>query len=313
MALGRMCKRGFQSLSHNVCYFSPEFQTIPILGTLNKDASNREFINSVADRQPDLILVIKGYELDRLTLERIHRVSEAKVVNWNPDNPFQVRSQKREATTYLNALPAYDVVFTWGRFLIDRLESRGATNVEYLPFGWDRTLHKPAEPDERFDCQVMFLGIWSSKRECHLKALTDFDFHLRGNYWKLRCWDFSLRQCHRGGKLGGRDYARAMSSADIVVNVVADHNVPAHNMRTFEVPATGTLLVTTRTEGQQRFFREGTDVVMYEGPDELREKIEYYLKHDQVREQVANQGHETVQMYSYETRMNELLRKVYDS
>jgi spore maturation protein CgeB len=312
MALGKMCERGFEKLLHNVEYFPNDPQSAPLVGPININSVNQEFADYVIKEDPNLVLVMKGYNLSCTTLERIQSHSTATVVNWNPDNPFQVRSEKKEATTYLDALPAYDTVFTWSRFLKRRLKSRGAKKVAYLPFGWDSTLHQPMDPDQRFDCEVMFLGIWSSKRQRHLSALTDFDFHLRGNYWKLRCWDFSLRRCHRGGKLDGRDYARAMSSADIVVNVVADHNLPDHNMRTFEVPATGSMLVTTRTTGQQRFFEDEQEIVMYDDPDELKEKVGYYIENNQERESIAERGYEAVQEHSYVARMQELLEKVFN-
>jgi len=310
MALGRMCARGFESLGHKVEYFSASYRTLPIIGPINDDVVHQRFIKTVEKVGPDLVLVIKGYELDLEAVQRVKQTSDTTVVNWNPDNPFQVRSQASEATTYLNALPAYDFVFTWGEFLIERLENHDAQCAEYLPFGWDPELHLQTESVDQYECDVVFLGIRSKKRERFLSVLSDFDFDLWGNYWLTRCWDLSLRRCHRGSKLSGGEYAKAMSSAKIVINIVADHNVPAHNMRTFEVPATESVLATTRTPGQQEFFKEDQDVVMFETPDELRKKVSYYLDNERERKMITTRGRKAIVDHTYADRMRSIINLV---
>lgn len=308
VALGRMCARGFRDLGHDVEYCARDFKRIPLLGwILNLEECRERLIESIGKFQPDLILTIKGYNLTRETLSRIRGISDATIVNWNPDNPFQVRSQKQRATKYLSTLPEYDVVFTWGEFLTDRLESYGAQRSEYLPFGWDPIIHGPAESKSEYQCEVAFFGTWSKKRERILSSLTDLDFHLRGQSWKVRCWDWSLRRCYRGSQLGADEYAYAMASAEVVVNVIADHNIPDHNMRTFEVPSTGSVLATMRTVGQQQFFEDGKDVIMYESAEELRERIEPLLKDDAVRRELAQRGQEAVSGHTYTDRMRSLL------
>lgn len=307
-ALGRMCARGLRSIGHDVTYFGRDFQTVPLLGwKTNVDEVHQKFIKYAVEYQPTLILIIKGYTLSRSVLSRVKNETNAKVVNWNPDNPFQIRSQEQRAEQYLNTISEYDIVFTWGEFLQDKLIEEGARRTEFLPFGWDPTVHGPADSKPEFEFDIAFFGIWSKKRERILRPLSDLDLHLRGNYWKIRCWDRSLRNCYRGGKFGADEYSSAMASAKIVVNIVADHNIPDHNMRTFEAPSTGSVLATTRTEGQKRFFDEETEVLMYDNGEELREKIEWLLDNDQKREEMARRGQSAVEGHTYTDRMKRLL------
>lgn len=306
-----MCKRAFESLGCDVTLINQELNAPPFLGRFGVGVDNlrKRIVSKCESVNPDIVLVIKGYNLDDDTIQCLNERTSAVLVNWNPDNPFQVRSTPKLAEAYLQSLPAYDVVFIWGEFLIDRLYEYGARRVEHLPFGYDPEFHRPMEPNSEYACDVIFLGHWSKKRERVLENITnmDVDFDLWGNYWKWRCWKPSLRRCLRGDALMGESYARAMSSAKIVVNVVADHNMPAYNMRTFEIPATRSFMLTTDTEGQRKIFDPEQEAAMYEGPQELAELISYYLDADQERQAIADRGHKRVQNHSYRDRMEKVL------
>jgi len=176
-----------------------------------------------------------------------------------------------------------------------------------LPFAHDPTIHHPTETVPRYDCEVAFVGCWSEKRERLLSHLTGFDLQVRGPAWRDECTDTDLADRVAGGAVHGEEYTRAMSSADVVVNVVGDHNVPGHNRRTFEAPASGSPTVTTRTPGQATFFTEGEDVAMYDDGEELRAVVERYLADEGRRERVAANGREAVRPHTYEERMRTIL------
>ncbi|WP_254272261.1 CgeB family protein [Haloarcula marina] len=257
-----------------------------------------------------MILVIKGYELDRETVASIGTIADAPVVNWNPDNPFQVRSKRRRAEQYLDALPAYDLVYTWGRHLIDPLRSEGAARVEHLPFAHDPFVHHPREVTPAYACEITFVGQWSPKRESILRTLTDYDLQVRGLWWNERCSDPELRSCVKGGHLDAEEYAKAINAGSIVINVVGDHNLPYYNMRTFEIPAVRSVMATTRSEGQQEVFTDGVDCLMYDGPDELATEVDRLLNDRSRLSEVAANGHETVQEHTYRARMESFLQTV---
>lgn len=306
-AIGRMCERGFEATGHDVTYVERDPPSLPLIGDVAVSRVHDAFERAVQSNDPDLVFVIKGYDLPRNRIERIGNATSGTVVNWNPDNPYQVRSTPREATTYLTALPAYDLVLTWGAFLVEKLEAAGANAVETLPFAYDPEIHYPANPRAKFDCEVAFFGHYSPKREQFLSALTDFDLQVWGNGWRFKCFDRDVRRCYQGPALGTEDYAAGMASADLVVNVVADHNLPSHNMRTFEIPATGSAMVTTRSDGQDRFFPEGEACAMYDDPAELADVVARYLADPDKRRSLAAAARERVEGHAYADRMGRVV------
>lgn len=314
--LDDMCIRALSALGYEVNLVSQKISSLPLFerfefGTVSMQ---KRVVSECTEIDPAIVIILKGYNINKNTVQLINKTTDAVIANWNPDNPFQVRSRSERASTYLESLPAYDVVFTWGKFLEDRLKEHGAQRVEHLPFGYDPELHRPLESDPEYACDVIFLGHWSKKREYVLEHISelDVDFDLWGNHWKWRCWKPSLRRCLRGDALMGESYARAMSSAKLVVNVVADHNIPAYNMRTFEIPATLSLMLTTDTEGQREIFQPGQEIVTYTDAKELSGLIDYYLDADKERQTVAEKGFEAVQGHSYHDRMERVIEVARD-
>src|SRR5262249_21777211 len=106
------------------------------------------------------------------------------------------------------------------------------------------------------------------------------------------------------------DMARAYSAAKIVFNRSVANDV---NMRVFEALACGSLLVTNdlSENGQNELFTPCVDLVTYASPDELFEKIEFYLRGVEARERIAAQGcAEVVARHTYRHRMEALLALV---
>lgn len=271
-------------------------------------------LNKVEKVEPELVFVVKGYDLDKSMVKELGKRAEV-VVNWNPDNPYMARygSEERRAKTYLEAIPAYDVIFTWGRFQVTKLRQEGAKNVKYLPFAYDPRYHRPEKPRDEYRSQVIFLGHWSEKRERHVSALTEFDLKVFGDKWRDKVkGDPELKQSIEGGPITGVEYSRAMSSAHVTLNVLAEHAKSAQNMRTWEVPATGSLLITNRTQEQQHFFPEDEASAMYDSPEELTKTVDYYLSNSEDRERVAANGLKRVENHTYEQRICEVISVVED-
>src|SRR3712207_2982449 len=63
-------------------------------------------------------------------------------------------------------------------------------------------------------------------------------------------------------------------------------------LRDFEVPMSGGFYMVEYMEELEEFFEVGKEVVCYEGPEDLADKIKYYLSHDAEREAIRRAGYE---------------------
>ena len=79
------------------------------------------------------------------------------------------------------------------------------------------------------------------------------------------------------------------------------------NLRLFEATACGGFVLTHTIEGLDSYFAVGSEVVAFDGPDELREALDHYLGADDERTAIATAGQERSHRdHTYEVRLQQL-------
>lgn len=82
-------------------------------------------------------------------------------------------------------------------------------------------------------------------------------------------------------------------------------------LRVFDILGSGGFLMTNRQKDMDLYFEEGVDYVAFETAEELEFKIQYYLKHENERQQIAANGYRKVaNMHTYDVRVGDILKKV---
>jgi len=272
----------------------------------------KEFLVAAKKEKPDLILILKGWHFCPETILAVKKeLPKTKIFCFNPDNPFNTWHSGASNSWIRKSIPLYDVYFIWGKFLIDKIKKAGAKRVEYLPFGYDSKLHYPvvASEDERkiYGSDVAFIGSWDEEREIWLSCLLGYDLKIWGNAW--RKVDPKLQQKWQGREAVGEEFSKVCNSAKIVLNIIRKQNGSAHNMRTFEVPACGGFLLSVRTDEAKIFFEEDKEAAYFSSPEELKEKINFYLDNNELRKKVAEAGYERLlnSGYAYTDRAKKII------
>lgn len=106
------------------------------------------------------------------------------------------------------------------------------------------------------------------------------------------------------GGVYGEDYVKLLNQSKIVFNYTICQTM---NMRAYEAPACGALLLIEAHNLEIRdFLTDGVSCVLYTS-ENLEAQIDYYLQHDQERAQIAAEGQRQIQKYSYEKQFEWLL------
>ena len=116
-----------------------------------------------------------------------------------------------------------------------------------------------------------------------------------------------LRRRHHG-EAWGLDMYRVLRNARIALNrhigIAAGY---ANNMRLYEATGVGTMLLTEDAPNLGDLFEPGREVATYASEDELVEKVQHYLGHEDERRAIAAAGRaRTIREHGYDTRMAEL-------
>jgi hypothetical protein len=119
--------------------------------------------------------------------------------------------------------------------------------------------------------------------------------------------DSALRRRYRG-EAWGLDMYTLLAQSGMTLNrhgeVAGGY---AANMRLFEATGVGALLVTNSAKNLSDFFEPGREVVTYETPADLVDKLRHYAEHPDERQQIAAAGQRrTLREHTYAQRIPEL-------
>jgi spore maturation protein CgeB len=119
-----------------------------------------------------------------------------------------------------------------------------------------------------------------------------------------------------GGPLDDGEMVRLFSRSRINLGFsscgethVSGERIVQVRLRDFEVPMSGGFYMVEYLEELEEFFEIGKEIVCYTGPDDLADKIRYYLSHDDERETIRRAGHERcLRDHSWQKRLTDAFR-----
>jgi spore maturation protein CgeB len=94
------------------------------------------------------------------------------------------------------------------------------------------------------------------------------------------------------GQIWGLDMYQILHDSKItlskhITEVAGDY---ANNMTLFEATGCGCMLIVDYKKNLNEVFKIGQEIETYKSIEELEEKIQYYLKHEKKRKEIANAG-----------------------
>lgn len=102
--------------------------------------------------------------------------------------------------------------------------------------------------------------------------------------------------------------------SDINLNIslkIIKEGIP---LRVFDILGAGGFLITNYQREIAECFEIGKDLVVYENMQDLKEKVGYYLAHEDERKEIARHGHDTVaKKFSIDAQVAKILKKVEEN
>jgi spore maturation protein CgeB len=288
-----------------------------LLSSLSSWLVRRQFLKflSCPARKFDVIVVFKGADFSRKALEACHSIqSGAMWININPDDPLNIGSRSSTNARIIDSLSFYDVYCTWSRALVPRLKRRMCRRVEYLPFGYDPEFHVCPDPLVPVKTDgISFVGSWDQEREAALTELASYDLRIYGNGWTRVAKRSPLYRRIVVKPIFGKELAQVIHGSIISLNLLRPQNLGAHNMRTFEIPAMGGLMLTTRTMEQNEFFPEEESCLMFDNVKELRAQLDRAITNQAWAQRLRLCGSKRVREHSYTNRARRLLEIIREA
>ena len=107
----------------------------------------------------------------------------------------------------------------------------------------------------------------------------------------------------------GEDYVRLLNQSKITFNRSIRGEM---NMRAYEAPACGSLLFYEEGNGEiEDILQNGIHCVLY-NENNFEDLLDYYLTHDDEREQIIDNAYDKIAIYSYEYQLKNIINRVND-
>jgi len=267
------------------------------LSTKYEESTYHRLVRQVVEYKADLIIVILR-SIPPYVIEKLKEELEIKIIFWTGDAFINLERGYALVSNY----DAWFVKDTYmERFMKDKLN----LNVYLIPECCNPDFHRPPK-NIKFASQheVVIAGTLYPYRAKILEQLLEkFQIEIYGALpkWMNKKW----KEVHTGKYILLEEKSKVFYSSKINLNTLHYGEVDAGNCRLFEVAGSGGFQICDRKEEIANYFEENKEIVCFDTIDELIEKIEYYLKHQDEAEIIANNAHKrALNEHTYEHRIN---------
>lgn len=137
-----------------------------------------------------------------------------------------------------------------------------------------------------------------------------------GNRFNLDLYSKGKPDTIKANYLGTADYIKEMpevfATSKININISLRSILTGIPLRVIDILGAGGFCLTNYQAELSEYFENGRELVWFESPDDLIEKTEYFLTHDDEREQIAANGLEAAEkLFSYDVLLPRILSQVF--
>jgi spore maturation protein CgeB len=327
----RALAQAFRSLGHNLIEIDEE-DFVPwrpdgfapkvlrrLFGGLSSGDYNHSVLQQAASSAYDFALIYKGNLLWPTTVRRIGQ-NRTPVYNFYPDVSFQDHGKNIP-----RALPIYDCVFTTKSYHGDREKTQfSIREFQHVRHGFDPEVHRPvsisAEAARHYGCDVSFVGCWSPEKEARilyvLQQRGELVVRVFGRGWNHASPEFK-RRIAKNLKPGvfGDELAIVYRTSRVNLGLLStaksdDSTRDQTTARTFQIPATGSLMLHEDTPEVRTLFRAGEEVLLFNSNDDLVRKIDLALGDPVLRERLGDRAFQRChsEPYDYSAAAQNIIR-----
>lgn len=277
-----------------------------------RTAGARSYENKVLEScrilRPDVFITVKGIGISKGLLRQIKEIGVGTVMYY-PDYHYNHSGVSEES------FGEYDFFVTTKTFQLNYLESLlGRDRIGYVPHGYVDSIHRAGFgriAEEEYRTDLLYSGNHSTYKQTWLEgalnAVPELSAEIIGNRWRKNVGAGVLSRCEMRGERTGVAYAQAIQSARINIAVHFGPDASGWedlvSTRTFEIPACKGFMLHIDNAEVREFFKPGEEIDVFATPEELADKIRFYLARPDLRAEMIERAYaRAVPAYGYQAR-----------
>ncbi|MBA3898746.1 MAG: glycosyltransferase [Bacteroidetes bacterium] len=231
----------------------------------------------------DIIIKASGVgvfdtELERAVIEI--RKPNQTIIFWDVDAPATLeRINNNPNDPFIKLIPQYDLILTYGggNAVVKEYKKFGAKNCTPIYNAVDPETHHPVMPDEKYNCDLAFLGNRLPDREARVdeffltavNLLPDKSFILGGNGWNDKPIPENVDYVGHVST----NHHNAFNSTPLVVLNICRESMAKYGFspatRVFEAAGAGSCIITDIWKGIDTFFEPGKEILLAGSGEEV--------------------------------------------
>lgn len=263
----------------------------------------RALWDTIQRSPPEVVVVCHDY-LWPAEVAELKRRSGAVVALWFPDSMVNFGRGM-----FMTA--PYDALFVKDPYILQALGGFLPSPIHYLPECFNPHAHlapTPATPRIGYQCEVTTVGNLHSYRATVFAHLQQFDVKLWGPPVTTWMRPHPVSRMHQGRAVLNHEKALALLGAKIVVNNLLYGEIWGLNARAFEVAGIGAFQLIDWRPGLAQLFVDGVELISFRGPQDLLNKIRFWLPQRDERLAIAEAGKRRAWAeHTYQLRLQLLL------
>ena len=264
---------------------------------------------SKAKNKYDLIIIVKGLYITKNFILNIKKISpKTKIINIYPDDPTNTSIRNISNKNVIECIELFDFFCHYSEEVMKKIKKlKPKSKLLYLPLGYDELFHKRYKKNikdiKKYKDTVNFIGSYDDERFNILKSLNYKNLLIAGSNWK------NIESLQK--PIFEKELSTIISNSLVSINILRDQCKNSHNMKTFEIPAMGGLMLTTRSKQQNFFFKEDKECLMFSSKRELQKKIKYIIKNKKKIQEFKDRAYLKSRRHSYTNRSKYLIKKIF--
>lgn len=270
---------------------------------------------NVKNHSPDILWFEWPKEYGVSFFKKLKRiVPESIYISFQDDNPWGKRNYDYWSwTNYFKVLPFFDVNLVKRYSDIKNIKQLGGKETYMWEHGMYSPLFNILKVPTSKKYSVSFIGTCMDEREALIGYLLDngLEVHVFGNQWYKKSNLPSKYPNNFHSAVEGIAYSDVIKNSLICLGLVSDSNQDEWTMRSFEVPACGTLLVAQRTYTHEKLFGEFGVETLFSSREECLLLLKKFSENKDYAKKIANQIHK--RYIENEWNLESQMKKFIDS
>jgi len=267
----------------------------------------KSMLRHLKKKNPDII-ISTIQDMPFVVTVKVKELIGCPIIQWNPD-PINSLVWNRERILQ----GQYDLWVVEDPYVLDLFEKKLNLPTIYIPEAINARIHVPPRISkreaEKDGPDILIAGVLYPYRALILENFIDYQLEI---YGPLPKWLKSpVVKYHQAQYITGLKKSKMFYSSKICLNTVHYTNFRGTNCRMFEVAGAGGFQIMEYKEEVPKFFQPDKEIVLYSSLDELKEKVDYYLKHPEKRWAIAKAGRErALKEHTWKHRVRYLLSEL---